>query len=231
MGPPLGLPPYSEVAPDIRPWATAVESVAGVTMCYTKIDVPVGGFCGNPLTINELASGPPVALMYVTRRRRVDPGGVHSALPNTRSCALNKRASYRVVYPASERPRLVMDNLSTAAASVAECSEGGLSFEVPAAWPGMELGAEVCGHLEFHRLHCERWANEDAPYATRPAVPVTGEIVRMANGVVSIRLEWPGVPFGVLLREQFGLRARYPGWPAQESDMDRTTLWSLRLER
>lgn len=200
-------------------------------MRYTKIDAPVSERCHNPLVTNELPSGSPVALVKVTRRRRVNLGRVQSALPNTRSCPLNRRTSYRVVYPTSERPRLIVDTLSATVASVVECSEGGLSFEVPAAWPRMELGAEVCGRLEFHGPRCERWSVEDAPFTMRPAVPVTGEVVRVLHRVVAVRLEWPGVPFGVLLREQFALRARYPGWPAHASGVVRTAWWSLQLER
>lgn len=144
---------------------------------------------------------------------------------------MNRRMSYRVVYPTAERPRLIMDIPSATGAPVVECSEGGLSFEAPGAWPRMKPGAELCARLEFHGVHRERWSIEDASFTVTPNVSVTGEVVRVLHRVVAVRLEWPGVPFGVLLREQFALRARYPGWPAHTSDVTRAMWWSLQLER
>jgi hypothetical protein len=144
---------------------------------------------------------------------------------------VNVRTSYRVLYPANARPWLVMNATPAQAAPVVECSEGGLSYEVPLAWPTVELGAPVSGCVEFQRAPGERGPADDAPAAARPSVPVTGEVVRVLGRIVAVRLESPGIPFGVLLREQLALRFRYPGWPEQQDTDTEPVYWQPTIER
>ena len=142
---------------------------------------------------------------------------------------MNVRTSYRVVYPATARPWLVWDTVPTQAAPVVECSEGGLSFEVPLTWPTVELGAQVTGCVEFQGASAEHAADETP--AARTSITVTGQVVRVLERVVAVRLEAPGIPFGVLLREQLALRFRFPGWPEQQDVDPEPIYWQPAIKR
>ena len=101
----------------------------------------------------------------------------------------NRRARYRIPYPETERPRLV---LGGSIVEVVECSEHGLHFlapedEVPAP------GAAINGRLRFPR-------GEE--------VRVQGTVVRVQGPEVSVRLTGDGIPFGTILKEQLYLRRR-----------------------
>lgn len=102
-----------------------------------------------------------------------------------------QRLSFRVEYPPLARPGLVTDSGSV---PVMDCSETGLRF---LALPGQlpERGAIIIGKVQFHN---------------GGEVAVEGLVTRVQDGTVALRLEEPGIPFGVILSEQQYLRRRFP---------------------
>ena len=157
---------------------------------------------------------------------------IQSVLP------VNARTSYRVVYPESARPSLSLDSAPAAgspgvAVPVVECSEGGLSFEAPSTRPTFKLGSKVRGCVAFQLSHGGGGgaAGDETDAGTKSAVQVSGEVVRVDGRLIALRLDAPGLPFRVLIREQIALRAQYPDWPAQVPDNTRATHPPLKLER
>ena len=104
----------------------------------------------------------------------------------------NKRNAYRVVYPKIERPSFIVNGAS---APVLDCSESGLRVEVPAGHRCPRMGDTVSGHL---RLRDGR------------EVAVEGEVVRLRDHEVGLRLARPGIPLAVIFAEQRFLLSRYP---------------------
>lgn len=100
----------------------------------------------------------------------------------------NRREYYRIPFPESERPRVVV---GTSISEVIECSERGLSFH-PSADPG-EVGDVVEGRIRFPR---------------GVELPFRGEVVRVAEDRVSLELKGSGIPFAVIFQEQLHLRRR-----------------------
>ena len=104
----------------------------------------------------------------------------------------NKRNSYRVVYPAIERPSFIVEN---AKAPVLDCSENGLRVEVPEGHRCPRLGDHVSGRI---RLRDGR------------EIAVEGDVVRVRDREVGMRLSRPGIPLSVIFAEQRYLMTRYP---------------------
>jgi hypothetical protein len=100
----------------------------------------------------------------------------------------NRREYYRIPFPESDRPRVVV---GTTISEVIECSERGLSFE-PAAEPG-DVGDVVEGRIRFPR---------------GVELPIRGEVVRIGDDRVSLSLKGTGIPFAVIFQEQLHLRRR-----------------------
>ncbi len=119
---------------------------------------------------------------------------------------------------------------SSAPAPVVECSEGGLSFEAAANGPAFQLGSTLRGRLEFQLSHDARDTRDGLIQGAKASVQVTGEIVRIDGRLIVARLDAPGIPFRVLIREQLALRAHYPRWPEQGADDTRAAYPPLRLE-
>lgn len=100
----------------------------------------------------------------------------------------NRREYYRIPFPESDRPRVVV---GTTISEVIECSERGLSFE-PASEPG-DVGDVVEGRIRFPR---------------GVELPIRGEVVRVGEDRVSLALKGTGIPFAVIFQEQLHLRRR-----------------------
>jgi len=104
----------------------------------------------------------------------------------------NKRNSYRVVYPKIERPSFLVDNVK---APVLDCSENGLRVEVPTGHRCPRMGETVSGHV---RLRDGR------------EIAVEGDVVRVRDQEIGLRLARPGIPLAVIFAEQRYLLTRYP---------------------
>jgi hypothetical protein len=102
------------------------------------------------------------------------------------------RALYRVVYPAPDRPRLVLEDGATG--RVLDCSERGLRYRPDPGQRPPAFGAVVAGRVELQR--------------GEPA-EVSGRVIRVSDGDVALRLEAPGLPLRAIFDEQRALRARY----------------------
>ena len=100
----------------------------------------------------------------------------------------NRREYYRIPFPRTDRPRMVVGTTIT---EVLECSERGLSYRRVAAGDGEGLGDLVEGRLRFPR---------------GVELPVRGEVVRVGEDRVSVELERPGIPFAVIFQEQLHLK-------------------------
>lgn len=100
------------------------------------------------------------------------------------------RAFYRVVYPILARPRLV---IGTDMHEILDCSERGLRFRVTGEPP--VAGSTFDGMVRFQ---------------TGSEVAVAGEVIRIQESEVAVRLGDPGIPLSVVLDEQRFLRARFP---------------------
>ena len=100
----------------------------------------------------------------------------------------NRREFYRIPFPETERPRVVV---GTSISEVIECSERGLSFQ-PATGAG-DVGDLVEGRIRFPR---------------GVELPIRGEVVRVGDDRVSLALHGTGIPFAVIFQEQLHLRRR-----------------------
>ena len=98
----------------------------------------------------------------------------------------NRREYYRIPFPETERPRVVV---GTSISEVIECSERGLSYH-PAANPA-DVGEVVEGRIRFPR---------------GVELPIRGEVVRAGEGRISLELRGTGIPFAVIFQEQLHLR-------------------------
>jgi hypothetical protein len=102
----------------------------------------------------------------------------------------NDRSVYRVVYPVmypiALLPYVLLEGASVST-PVLDLSEEGLRYRLPIGAPPPEAGIVIAGELRAH----------DAP-----PHPIHGQVVRTADGAVAIRLDAPGLPFSLLLREQ-----------------------------
>lgn len=101
----------------------------------------------------------------------------------------SRRALYRIAYPLTERPTLVVGRFFY---EVVDCSERGLRYEVkdrrlPA------LGTPLGGTVNFRG---------------GGSVEVTGEVIRTRAGFVVLALDAPGIPFSEIIREQRYLRGK-----------------------
>jgi hypothetical protein len=101
----------------------------------------------------------------------------------------SRRNHYRVIYPFAERPALESGRSSF---EVVECSENGLRFDVGER-RSPSIGTQVSGRLVFR---------------SGEAVHVTGEVVRLQEGLVALALQPPGIPFSVVIHEQRYLRGK-----------------------
>lgn len=101
----------------------------------------------------------------------------------------SRRNHYRVMYPIAERPAFEAERLSF---EVLECSENGLRFDMGER-RSPTVGSQVAGRLVFR---------------SGEAVAVVGEVVRLQDGLVALALQPPGIPFGVVMREQRYLRGK-----------------------
>ena len=101
----------------------------------------------------------------------------------------NRREYYRIPFPATDRPRVVV---GTSISEVIECSERGLSYQPSAA--GGDVGDVVEGRIRFPR---------------GVELPIRGEVVRVGDDDrVSLALKGTGIPFAVIFQEQLHLRRR-----------------------
>ena len=101
----------------------------------------------------------------------------------------SRRNHYRVLYPFAERPAL---EIGWTSFDVAECSESGLRYELGQRH-SPSIGAQVAGKVLFK---------------SGETVDVTGEVVRLQDGLVALALHPPGIPFAVVMREQRYLRGK-----------------------
>ncbi|MDQ2888991.1 MAG: hypothetical protein M3R65_00365 [Gemmatimonadota bacterium] len=168
---------------------------------------------------SRVVSDPTLSLQ--NRRRGADTNG----MPD------DARTSYRVVYPPTARPSLFLDSQPVTASPVVECAEGGLSFDAQGESTPLGLGAQVRGRVEFEMSHRGEAPVAGASIEPRPTVPVSGEVVRVDGRLVVLRLNPPGIPFRLLMREQLALRAHFPGWPDQPAGETRLAYRALKLER
>jgi hypothetical protein len=116
----------------------------------------------------------------------------------------NRRAYYRVPYPSTERPRLVIGH---SICEVIDCSERGLQF-TPARTTPLIPGSEVAGRLRFPR-------GEE--------LPVRGIVRRMNGSRAAIELLGRGIPFSSILQEQLYLRRVLHGQRQQLPSSDSHT--------
>lgn len=98
----------------------------------------------------------------------------------------NRREYYRIPFPESDRPRVVV---GTSISEVIECSERGLSYQ-PAA-EAIGVGEVVEGRIRFPR---------------GVELPIRGEVVRVGDDRISLELKGTGIPFAVIFQEQLHLR-------------------------
>lgn len=98
----------------------------------------------------------------------------------------NRREYYRIPFPQTERPRVVV---GLSISEVIECSERGLSYR-PAAEVG-GVGEVLEGRIRFPR---------------GVELPIRGEVVRVADDRVALSLKGAGIPFAVIFQEQLHLR-------------------------
>jgi hypothetical protein len=100
---------------------------------------------------------------------------------------------YRIQFPTPERPTL---EASDCQYTVLDCSETGIRYRVRGTPP--EIGSIVSGVLRMRR-------GED--------VDVEGEVARIYDGEVGLRLKPPGIPLRIIIAEQLFLRKHYPSVP------------------
>jgi len=100
---------------------------------------------------------------------------------------------YRIQFPTSERPTLVVDGSEYV---VIDCSETGIRYRFRGPTP--EVGTIVAGVLRLRR-------GED--------VEVEGEVVRTSQDEAGLKLRPPGIPLRVIIAEQLFIRKHYPTVP------------------
>jgi PilZ domain len=103
----------------------------------------------------------------------------------------NQRDFFRIDFPLSERPELVIDDRAYA---VIDCSESGLRFAVPDDESAPETGSTIKGVVRFRR---------------GDPVEVAGVIARVYGRSAAVRFLGTGLPFSSILREQQYLRRHY----------------------
>jgi len=101
----------------------------------------------------------------------------------------SRRNHYRVTYPFAERPSL---SIGWTSFQIVECSESGLRYEL-AERRSPAMGAQVAGRVEFR---------------SGETIDIVGEVVRLQDGFVALELRTPGIPFGIVIREQRYLRGK-----------------------
>lgn len=100
---------------------------------------------------------------------------------------------YRIQFPTPERPTLEANDSQYV---VLDCSETGIRYRVRGTMP--EVGSIISGILRMRR-------GED--------VEIEGEVVRIYDGEIGLRLKPPGIPLRVIIAEQLFLRKHYPSVP------------------
>lgn len=105
----------------------------------------------------------------------------------------NARAHYRVVYPATARPRFREFGVGVEHV-VIDCSEKGLRFR-NARPPMPRVGSEVEGTIEFPDGEEQR---------------VAGVVVRTWEGEVAVHLSSRPIPFTRIIQQQRYLRLKFP---------------------
>jgi PilZ domain len=103
----------------------------------------------------------------------------------------NQRDFFRIDFPLSERPELVIDDRAFA---VIDCSESGLRYAVPDGESAPETGSTVHGVIRFRR---------------GDPVEVAGVIARVYGRSAAVRFLGTDIPFSTILREQQHLRRHY----------------------
>jgi hypothetical protein len=103
----------------------------------------------------------------------------------------NRRERYRLAYPHSERPELLVTGRLL---EVIECSESGLRYALPDHEPPPPLGCEVRGVVGFRG---------------RASHAVDGVVHRVRSGLVAVRFTRASIPFATILAEQKYLRSHY----------------------
>ena len=103
----------------------------------------------------------------------------------------NQRGYYRIEYPTTECPDLVVGDRTMA---VIDCSESGLRYDLLETEPRPEIGSEIRGVVRFRE-------GEE--------VEVEGVIVRLDGRSVAVRFTGTEIPFSTILTEQQYLRRHY----------------------
>ena len=102
------------------------------------------------------------------------------------------RGEYRIPYPPSARPRLILGEGEFA---VVDCSQRGLRY-VAAVGELPEIGSVIEGRVRL--LSKREWLD------------VTGKVVRIQDGEVAVHLERPGIPMQRVYDEQRYLARHFP---------------------
>jgi hypothetical protein len=102
-----------------------------------------------------------------------------------------ERSYYRIVFPLTEQPVLILEGQQYA---VVDCSEHGLRFVRTLALP-LEVGKVVRGVVRFRR---------------GAEVDVEGEVVRLQGEHAALNLNVTPIPMATIFDEQRYLRTRYP---------------------
>jgi hypothetical protein len=113
--------------------------------------------------------------------------------PSDASTPDRGRALFRVVYPAADRPRFLLEDGTVG--RVVDCSELGLRYRMAGTDRPPAFGAVVAGEVEFR---------------TEALAPVSGRVIRVVDREVALYLSTPGLSLRIILAEQRALRARYP---------------------
>lgn len=100
---------------------------------------------------------------------------------------------YRIQFPTPERPTFEANDCQY---TVLDCSETGIRYRVNGPLP--DVGTEVSGVLRLRR-------GED--------IEVEGEVVRLYDHEVGLRLKPPGIPLRTIIAEQLFIRKHYPSVP------------------
>jgi len=103
-----------------------------------------------------------------------------------------ERSAYRIPYPPSARPRLMMGDREV---PLVDCSERGLRFAADAsALPA--VGSAIRGQVVL--------------LSGGPALSVEGTVIRCQSGEVAVQLKAPGIPVRAVFAEQRFLGQRFP---------------------